>query len=242
MKKLFIGCLLSIGMLSAETIDVFGATATKLAMEELKKEFLKNRTEDSINLHIGASGKAYAQFNNGMKYDMFFSADRKYPESIKENGNASSNVEVYAYGVLTLYSLEKSLLKSDLSTMNSPKIKKIAIANPKLAPYGVAAMEILGKFPLTKEKIVMGDNVAQAVHFVDSGSADVGFIPYSLLKENEKISGEFVIIDKKFHQPLEHCFVTTTSGKEKKLTAEFSKFVLSTKGKAIIKKYGFETK
>jgi molybdate transport system substrate-binding protein len=122
-------------------------------------------------------------------------------------------------------------------------VKKISIANPKLAPYGVAAMEIIEKTTTSneiKEKIVLADNVAQATHFVDTGAAEIGLIPYALLKNNTEISGKFILLDDKLYTPLEHCFIITKQGEEKKLTQEFSDFVLSQKGKAIIEKHGFK--
>lgn len=244
MKKLFIGCLLSVGMLFAETIDVFGATATRLAMEDLKKEFLKNRSGDSINFTFGAAGKSYAQFQNGMNFDLFFSADRNYPQAIYEDKQASNPPVVYANGVLTLYSLDKTLLKSDLSSLKDTKVKKIALANPRVSPYGNASSELVKKYhqDTLDEKIVIGENVAQAAHFVDSGAADIGFVPYALLKNNTNTKGSYIIVDSKLHKPLEHCFVVTKSGENKKLAHDFANFVISPKGREIIENHGFGTK
>ncbi|MBD3840741.1 MAG: molybdate ABC transporter substrate-binding protein [Campylobacterales bacterium] len=241
MKKVFIGCLLSIGMLSAETIQVFSATATRLAMEDMKQEFLKNRKGDSIEFTIGSAGKSYAQLRNGMQFDIFFSADRKYAEAIYNDKEASNPPITYANGVLTLYSLNKSLLTSNLSSLKNNDVKKIAIANPRVSPYGNASSQLIKKyFQNTLDgKVVLGENVAQAAHFVDSGSAEIGFVPYALLKNSKTAKGSYIFIDSKLHQPLEHCFVITKSGEKKPLAKEFANFVMSPKGQAIIEKYGF---
>lgn len=229
--------------MKADTIEVFSATATKLAMEEMKEAFLETRPNDKINLHIGAAGKAYSQFQSGMNYDIFFSADKSYPEAIVKDGQSSSEITVYAYGQLTLYSFDKNLLKNDLSSLNDKNIKKISIANPRLAPYGLAALEIIEKQPNSdniKIKLVLGDNVAQAAHFVDTGAAEIGFIPYALLKNNQNTKGSYVLLNESLYSPLEHCFVVTKYGTDKKLVKDFYTFVLSNKGKKIIEKHGFK--
>lgn len=244
MKKIILGFLLLVNLVFAETIDVFSATATRLAMEDLKKEFLKNKPNDSINFTIGSAGKSYAQLQNGMNFDIFFSADRFYAQAIYENKQAINPPITYAYGVLTLYSLDKNFLKSDLSTLKNKDVKKIALANPRVSPYGKASSEIIKKYykDSLDNKIVLGENVAQAAHFVDSGAAEIGFVPYALLKNSKTAKGSYVIIDSKLHKPLEHCFVVTKNGEKKALAKEFADFVLSQKGKEIIESYGFGTK
>lgn len=244
MKKLLLLLLCSFLYLNAQTIEVYGATATKATLEELKKEFLKDRKDDEIIYHIGSSGKGYAQYTNGMKFDMFFSADRKYAQSIYEDEKSKNEPKVYSYGLLTLYTLNEALLKNDLSSLMDKSVKKISIANPKLAPYGVAAMELIEKTPFAneiKEKLVLADNVAQATHFVDTGAAEIGLIPYALLKNNTAISGKFILLDDTLYTPLEHCFIVTKYAENKKLVQEFNDFVLSKKGKSIIEKHGFKT-
>lgn len=242
-NKILIFILISLSLIKADTIEVFSATATKLAMEEIKNTFLKTRPNDKINLHIGAAGKAYSQFQSGMNYDIFFSADKSYPEAIIKDGKGSGELKVYAYGQLTLYSLDENLLKSDLSSLVNQSIKKISIANPRLAPYGLAAIEIIEKQPYydtIKLKLVLGDNVAQAAHFVDTGAAEIGFIPYALLKNNTNTKGHYVLLDESLYTPLEHCFVVTKFGEDKRLVKDFYSFVLSTEGKQIIEKHGFK--
>ncbi|MDD2451871.1 MAG: molybdate ABC transporter substrate-binding protein [Sulfurovum sp.] len=241
MKKTILVTLLLLGSLSAETIHVFSATATRLAMEDVKKEFLKNRNGDSIEFTIGSSGRSYAQFKNGMQFDLFFSADRYYAEAIYNDKEASNPPITYANGVLTLYSLEKSLLKNDFSSLKNEKVKKIAIANPRVSPYGKASLELIKKnFQDSLEsKLVLGENVAQAAHFVDSGAAEIGFVPFALLKNSTTAQGSYILIDAKLHEPLEHCFVITKSGEKKDLAKEFAEFVMSARGQEIIQKYGF---
>lgn len=229
-------------MLFADQIEIFGATATKHAMEELKNEFLKERPGDEIKFHTGSSGKAYMQFNSGMQYDMFFSADSKYPEQIVADGDAATPSRVYAIGVLAFYSLDQKLIDEGIKAAATDKIKKISIANPKMAPYGIAAMEVFKNASLleaVQNKIVMGENLSQAIHFVDSGAADIGLIAFSLLKETNAPKGIYKLVDQSLYTPLHQSFVLTKYGKSKPLAQDFAHFVLSEKGQAILENYGF---
>ncbi|QOG12421.1 molybdate ABC transporter substrate-binding protein [Arcobacter sp. FWKO B] len=241
MKKIILFILLALS-LNAQNIQIYGATAMKLALEDLKNEFLKDKKDSDITLFIGSAGRGYAQLTNGMEFDMFFSADRTYAQAIYDDKKGSTKPITYAYGLLTLYSLNEKLLTSDLSSMNEKSVKKIAIANPKLAPYGKAAIEIIEKTSfadIAKSKLVLGDNVAQAAHFVDTGTVEIGMVPYALLKNNTNSKGVYVLLDDSLYTPLEHCFVITKLGENKTLAKEFAEFVISAKGKEIIKSHGY---
>ncbi len=247
MKKLLVISFLLYGLsgsLWAEDIKVFVASSAKLAMNDIVKEFKKSNPKDEIVLAFGASGKGYAQLSNGFKYDVFMAADSKHPAKIVADGLAIGNPEVYAFGVVALYSNDKELMKLGINAFKNDKVKHISIANPKVAPYGVAAMEILTSYgvkDVVSGKIVMGDNIAQSVQFVDSGAADIGLVAYSLLKETQP-KGEYLVIDKSKYAPMEQSFVITKYAKAKSLAIKFASFITSKSAKAIFKKYGFETK
>ncbi|MCI0500324.1 MAG: molybdate ABC transporter substrate-binding protein [Epsilonproteobacteria bacterium] len=242
-STMLIVCGLS-GSLWAESIKVFAASSAKLAMSEIANEFKKSNPNDEIVLTFSATGKAYAQLSNGFEYDIFMAADSKHPAKIVADGLAISTPEVYALGVVALYSNDKELVKLGMDALKSDKVRHISIANPKVAPYGVAAMEILTNYGLkdvVASKIVMGDNIAQSVQFVDSGAAEVGLVAYSLLKETQP-KGEYLVIDKSKFAPMEQSFVITKYAKGKSLATKFTSFITSKNAKAIFKKYGFETK
>lgn len=247
MKELLTIVLLLCGLsadLWAENIKVFVASSAKLAMSEITNEFKKSNPNDEILLTFGASGKGYAQLSNGFPYDIFMAADSKHPAKIASDGLAISKSEVYALGLVALYSNDKELVKLGMNALKSDKVKHISIANPKVAPYGVAAMEILTNYGVKDavgSKIVMGDNIAQSVQFVDSGAADVGLVAYSLLKVGQP-KGEYLVIDKSKYAPMEQSFVITKYAKGKPLANKFTSFITSKGAKAIFKKYGFETK
>lgn len=243
MLKKQIACfLLCLGIAQAQTLEIFGATAVKMAMQELKNAFLQEHPEANIVLHAGSSGKAYAQFMNGMKYDLFFSADSNYPKAIAEKGESLGDARPYALGKIALYVLDETLLDASLKILESARVKKVAIANPKVAPYGVGAMEILensGVLNKVESKLVLGENLSQAIHFVDSGAAEAGLVAYALLKENSTIRGKSILIDQVLYTPLVQSYVLTKYAKENPLAVAFAAFVESEKGKTILRHYGF---
>ena len=197
-----------------------------------------------MELIFGASGKHYQLLKEGREFDLFFSADAKYATQIEKDGNAISKPTVYALGVVALYSLDEKFLEGGIQALASKakEIKHLSIANPKVAPYGVAAEEVLKNLKIYdtfKDKIVLGDNISQPVVHVDTATAEVGIVAYSLVSPVNNPKGKAVLADSKLFSPLEQSFVITKYAKGKKLATEFSNFVLSKVGKAIIKKYGF---
>lgn len=243
-KKVFLTvALLVTFVFGAEKVEVFVASSAKTAMTEIAQEFKKEHKDSDIKLSFGASGKAYTQLSEGFTYDLFFSADSSYPQKIIKDGNAASELKIYALGVVALFTTQKELLKDGIKALESSSVKHISIANPKVAPYGVAAVEILQNYGIKDtldKKIVMGDNIAQSVQFVDSGAAEVGLVALSLIK-NVKDESQYVIIDSSKYKPLEQSFVITKYGKDNKTAHQFAEFVISSKAKEIFKKYGFGT-
>lgn len=248
MKKILVifGILFFAVNLYAEKISVFVASSASKAMSEVKDEFVKTHPKDEVELVFGASGKYYQLLKEGREFDLFFSADAKYAAEISKDGNAINEPKVYALGVVALYSLDDKLLEGGVEALGkkAKEIKHLSIANPKVAPYGEAAEQVLNNlkiYDIFKDKIVLGDNISQPVMHVDSGAAEVGIVAYSLVSAVNHPKGKAVIIDEKLFKPLEQSFVITKYAKGKKLANEFADFVSSDEGKKIIKKYGFNT-
>lgn len=248
MKRIFVffAILFFCLNLHAEKISVFVASSASKAMSEVRDEFIKTHPKDEIEFVFGASGKHYQLLKEGREFDLFFSADAKYAEQISKDSNAISEPKVYALGVLALYALEDKFLENGIEGLaeKSEQIKHLSIANPKVAPYGEAAEEVLHNlkiYDIFKDKIVLGDNISQPVLHVDSAAAEVGIVAYSLVSAVNKPKGKAVIIDDKLFKPLEQSFVITKYAKGKELAKEFADFVVSEEGKKIIKKYGFNT-
>ena len=230
----------------AEKISVFFASSASKAMSEVREAFLKSHPKDDVELVFGASGKHYQLLKEGREFDMFFSADTKWAAQIEKDGNAITKPAVYALGVVALYSLDEKLLQGGAQALGAKakSIKHLSIANPKVAPYGVAAEEVLKNLKIYdtfKDKIVLGDNISQPVNHIDTGAAEVAFVAYSLVSPINKPKGKVALVDSKLFSPLEQSFVITKYAKGKKVAQEFSDFVLSKEGKAIIEKYGFGT-
>lgn len=231
-------------VLSAENIKVFAASSTKLAMQEIVKEFESKNPNDKIEVTYSATGKAYAQLTNGLDYDIFMAADSKHPQKIIQDSLAIGEAKVYALGIVALYSHNESLAAKGIESIKDAGVKHLSIANPKLAPYGEAAMEILKNYNLediAKSKLVLGDNIAQSVQFVDSHAAEVGIVAFSLIKKDKKAS-EYKLIDTTKYTPMEQSFVLTKYAKNKPLALKFSDFILSQRAKDIFKEYGFGVK
>ncbi|EMF8647070.1 molybdate ABC transporter substrate-binding protein, partial [Campylobacter jejuni] len=163
-----------------------------------------------------------------------------------DDKNALIKPKVYVLGVLALYSLDENLLQGGVENLKEKanKITHLSIANPKVAPYGVAAKEVLenlGLNELLKDKIVLGENISVPVLHVDSKNSDIAIVAYSLVSSINHPKGKAVIIDAKYFSPLEQSYVITKYAKDKKLAFEFSEFIGSSKAKEIFKKYGFST-
>lgn len=229
------------GSLLADTINVFAASSTKLAMQKVIEKFKIANPNDEIVITFSSTGKAYAQFSNGFAYDIFMAADSTYPAKIDEDKNAITKPEIYALGAVALFSTDKELIKKGLEALRDERVKHISIANPRLAPYGVAAMEIIKNYSLedvAKSKLVLGDNIAQSVQFVDSGAAEIGLVAYSLIK-SLRSTDEYMLTDKTKYSTMEQAFVLTKYAKDKPLAKKFAEFILSDESQNTFEEFGF---
>ncbi len=226
---------------------IFAASDLRYAMEDLKDEFIKKFPEAKIDTVYGSSGKAYTQIKNSAPYDLFFSANMDYPLRLQEEGLTEGGVHLYALGYIVIWT--KSGSGYDASRgydfLKEQNVKKIAIANPEHAPYGVASMEALKTHNLWDElqpKFVLGENISQAAQFVSSGAADAGIIAWSLAlaPEMRKMEGSIYRISPKDHKELRQGFAIIKSEKKHPLAQPFSEFIRSREAKQIMKKYGFE--
>ena len=166
----------------AETLNVAVASNFVAAMQHIKRAFEGNSAHE-LRIIRGSSGKHYAQITNGAPFDVFLSADQGRPRRLVEEGLAEeSGLSTYALGQLALWSRKKDLELDRDYLSNTSNYRVIAIANPRLAPYGQAAAELfssLGVESLVSGRLVMGENIAQAFQFAFSGNADLGLVAYS---------------------------------------------------------------
>ena len=227
-------------------LTIAAASDLNFAFKELVAEFEK-RTGHHVKLSLGSSGNFFSQIQNGAPYDLYFSADIGYPKKLEEAGLAlRDSLYKYAVGRIVLWTSAGSPLgleKLKMDVLLDPSIKRIAIANPKHAPYGraaVAAMQHFKVYERVKDKLVLGENVSQAAQFVESGASDVGIVALSLaLAPTMKASGKYWEIPSEAHSPLEQGAVILKNAKNKEAAKQFLEFVKGSEGQEIMRRYGF---
>ena len=228
---------------TAEKITIAAAADLKYAMDEIVVLFRQARPADEVVAIYGSSGKFFTQIQQGAPYDLYFSADITYPRTLKAGGFAASEVQPYAVGRIVLWSSSRDVRKLTLNDLTGQSIGRIAIANPKHAPYGKRAGEALkaaGVWDKVEPKLVYGDNVAQTAQFVQTGNADVGIVALSLAlgPEMSKL-GSYALISDKLHQPLEQGYIVTQRAAANSLAQVFARFMASREARAIMVRYGF---
>lgn len=229
----------------AQSLTIVAAASLRFAMEDVAREFEQRHPGSNIDIVFSSSGKAYAQITHGAPYEIFFSADRDYPEKLYREGFALDSVRQYAVGRLVIWQRRGGPvdLSKKVAGLDNPAVRRLAIANPELAPYGAAAKEALIKQGLWEKltpRLVMGENISQAAHFAASGAAQAGMIAYALaLSDDMQRSGEFTLVDESLHSPMSLGFVILKTAQGNPLAQEFGAFVLSTDGKKILSRYGF---
>jgi molybdate transport system substrate-binding protein len=236
-------CLLS--LLHCQTkqkakLRIATAANMQFAMTALTDAFSKEHNI-ACDVIISSSGKLTAQIMEGAPYDVFVSADLKYPEVLYKEGRATSAPKVYAYGQLVLWSVSREVSLEDL---NNPEIKQIALANPKLAPYGEAAMEVITKhgiYEAVKDKLVFGESIAQVNQFIHTKAAEVGFTSLSVIHTFDKEKkGYWLVLNKNSYSPIAQGIVLLENKNRMNAEAQaFYDFMFSEKGKAILVGNGF---
>ena len=229
----------------AEEITIAAASDLSFAFREIVAEY-ENTTGNHVRLTLGSSGNFYAQIQNGAPFDLYFSADIAYPRKLEETGlTVPGSLYPYAIGRIVLWAGKDSRLdlSKGLEILREPAIKKIAIANPKHAPYGraaVAAMEQAQVYDRVKDKLVLGENISQAAQFIESGAADVGIIALSLaLAPPMQAAGHYWEIPADAHPPIEQGAVMLTGGKNSEGAKAFLSFIQGAEGQTIMTRYGF---
>jgi molybdate transport system substrate-binding protein len=213
-------------------------------MTEIAAEFAKT-TGHSAKLSFGSSGKFVSQIENGAPFEIFLSADESGPEKLEQSGLAVAGTRFnYALGKLVLWSASDNYVDGQGKVLSNGSFKHIAIADPKLAPYGAAAVEVIKNLKLSdklKPLLVQGENIAQTQQFISTGNAELGFIALSQVYENGKISnGSGWIVPDQLHAPIRQSAVLLNLGAENPAAQALLSFLNSTTAKAIISRYGYD--
>ncbi|WP_339724300.1 molybdate ABC transporter substrate-binding protein [uncultured Paraglaciecola sp.] len=234
--------------LSVEAKSVHIAVAANFShtMQSLVTEFEKTSDFEMV-LSFGSSGKFYAQIKQGAPYELFFSADQAKPNALhKDKLIIDASRFTYAIGRLAVWSTHPDLVNKIESTLKLGAFNRLAIANPKLAPYGAATLEVLNYLALidaTQAKWVRGENIAQTYQFVSSGNADLGFVALSQLlgvnKETRIKNGSYWIVPDSMHQPIKQDVVLLRSAASSQGAKAFLEFMHTNTARSIIKQYGY---
>jgi molybdate transport system substrate-binding protein len=221
------------------------ASDLNFALKDLVAEYEK-KTGNHVKLSLGSSGNFFSQIQNGAPFDLYFSADIGYPKKLEEAGLIMpGSLYPYAVGRIVLWTGHGSNLdlSKGLESLRGPTIKKIAIANPKHAPYGraaVAAMQYFKVYDQVKDKLILGENISQAAQFIESGACDAGIIALSLaLAPAMKAGGQYWEIPAHAHPPLEQGAVILKQSKNPEAARQFLEFIKGSQGQEIMTRYGF---
>lgn len=236
--------MFSASIAAAQTLSVAVAANMQYVFDDIKAEF-KKETGHEVQAVLNSSGKFVTQIMNGAPFDVFLSADMEYPEHLYAKGFTTAAPKVYAYGSLVLWTMKNLDLRLWQSLLASDSINKIALANPKTAPYGREAMRALSFYKLdgkVQSRLVFGESISQTNQYIHSGVADLGFTAKSVVSSAEmKGQGKWVELPPASYQAIAQGAVILKHGKETKaaLAQQFYDFLYSAKVRAILERNGF---
>jgi molybdate transport system substrate-binding protein len=214
-------------------------------IKELKKVF-ESKSNYLVRLSSASSGKLYAQIVQGAPFDIFLSADSDKPRRlIKTNRAIKNSLFTYAQGTLALWSSNSELIKNEAEIFELGSFNKLALANPRLAPYGAAAQSVLQHLNLiqaTRAKWVQGENISQTYQFVRSGNAQLGFVALSQIQHQGKfIEGSYWLPSANWYPEIRQDAVLLNKGKTNLAALTFLTFLKSDQAKSIIRQHGYTT-
>jgi molybdate transport system substrate-binding protein len=231
--------------LTAQTITVAAAANMKYAITDIAKAFTKETGID-VKIITGASGKLTQQIMSGAPYDAFLSADVEYPAKLAQGGYTTTPSQVYAYGTLILWSDTGVDLSKGIAIVADPSVKKIAVANPKTAPYGIEAINAMKYYKVADDasgKLITAESISQVGAYVTTKAVDVGFMAKSIVLSQEmKNVGKWVEVDEKSYNTIDQAMVGLKNGTpENQIAAKkFLRFMSSSKAQSILKASGYQ--
>lgn len=231
--------------LPAQAAEVAVAVASNFTapMKQIAQDFAKD-TGHTAQLSFGATGKFYAQIVNGGPFEVLLAADDTTPEKLVREGHAlAASRFTYSIGRLVLWSPRAGYVDNEGTVLKSGDFKHISVANPRLAPYGVAAMQTLDKLGLTaalQPRMVTGENIAHTYQFVASGNAQLGFVALSQVMENGKITaGSAWQVPASMHDPIRQDAVVLNKGKDNAAAAALMDYLRGEKARAVMTSFGY---
>lgn len=231
------------GAAHAETISVAVASNFTAPMQKIAAQFEKD-TDHKAELSFGATGKFYAQISNGAPFGILLAADDKTPAKIAQEGKGDAASRfTYSIGKLVLWSKQDGYVDANGEVLKTGKFQHVAIANPKLAPYGLAAEQTLTKLNLLdaiKPKFVQGENIGQTYQFAATGNAELGFVALSQVMEDGKIkAGSAWVVPAEMHEPIRQDAIVLNNAKDNVAAKALMDYLKGDKARAIISAYGY---
>lgn len=231
-----------------ETLKVAVAANVQFAIKEIEVAFEKSVNKE-IDIILGSSGKLTAQIQQGAPYDLLLAANMKYPQSLYQSGHAATEPSVYGLGALVLWTMREDLkLDDQLTGLSEPMVQKIAIANPKNAPYGEEAIKVFEYFKikeLVQPKLVFAESIAQTNQYILTKNCEVGLTAKSVvLSPKMEGKGTWIEVPEVAYQPISQGVVVTKYGTKNHpaLAQQFYDFLFSKTSKEILEKYGYGTR
>lgn len=236
-------CLAAVSAAHADQVSVAVAANFTAPMQKIAAAFEAD-TGHKAALAFGATGKFYAQITNGAPFQILLAADDTTPAKLEREGKAVAHSRfTYAVGTLVLWSAQPGYVDAQGAVLKTGDFKHLAIANPKLAPYGLAATQVMDKLGVTAAltpRIVQGENIAQTYQFVSTGNAQLGFVALSQVMADGKItSGSAWQVPANLHDSIRQDAVLLETGKDNAAAAALLQYLRGDKARAVIKSYGY---
>jgi molybdate transport system substrate-binding protein len=229
----------------ANAAEVSAAVAANFAepMQKIAADFHKD-TGHTVKLSFGSSGKFHAQIEEGAPFDVFLAADVKNPRTLEDEGLAVSGTRfVYALGKLVLWSAQPGYVDAQGAVLRKGGYSKLAYADPKLAPYGLAAKEVLealGLWNTVQPKLVTGENIAQTFQFAATGNAELAFVALSQITRDGKVTeGSYWLVPSHLYNPIEQSAVLLSAAKDKAAAQALLDYLKGDKARAVISSFGY---
>lgn len=229
---------------SADEVQVAVAANFTAPIQAIATDFEKD-TGHKLVAAFGATGQIYTQIKNGAPFEVFLSADDTTPAKLEQEGDTVKGSRfTYAVGTLALWSAKDGYVDSKGQVLKANQYQHLSIANPKTAPYGLAATQVLSKLGLTdatKAKIVEGQSITQAYQFVSTGNAELGFVALSqIYKDGKLTSGSAWIVPDDLHDPIKQDAVILNKGKDSAAAKALVEYLKGPKAATIIKSFGYQ--
>ncbi|MBT8767529.1 molybdate ABC transporter substrate-binding protein [Metapseudomonas boanensis] len=236
--------LFAVGTASAEEVQVAVAANFTAPMQAIAKEFEQD-TGHKLVIASGATGQLYTQIKNGAPFEVFLSADDNTPAKLEQEGDSVPGSRfTYAIGTLVLWSAQAGYVDAKGEVLKNGQFKHLSIANPKTAPYGLAATQVLEKLGLTQAvapKLVEGQNITQALQFISSGNAELGFVALSQVYKDGKLTqGSAWIVPADMHEPIRQDALILNRGKGNPAAKALMDYLKGPKAAELIRSFGYQ--